>query len=84
MSPNSLTVVHLRVCWSCLYGGLFAAEISSPTAAPERVRSSMKTSLMRLLMTEGLTGAYDLDHKTTPVVVRISKVSSIVLVSSSL
>lgn len=31
-------------------------------------------------MTEGLIGAYDLDHKTTPVVVSISKVSSILAV----
>lgn len=33
---------------------------------------------MRLLIIEGLTCAYDLDHSTTPEVVRISKVSNIV------
>ena len=31
---------------------------------------------MKLLMTEGFTGAYDLDHRTTPEVVRISNVSN--------
>ncbi len=32
---------------------------------------------MRLLITEGLVGVYFLDHKTTPEVVRISKLSNI-------
>jgi hypothetical protein len=46
-----------------------------PAAAPF---SSMKTSEMKLLMMAGLTGVYALDQRTTPDVVRISKVSSIV------
>jgi hypothetical protein len=37
----------------------------------------MKTFVMRLLIIAGLVGAYDLDHSTTPEVVRISKESSI-------
>lgn len=56
---------------------MFAAEISSAIPAPGKVRSSMKTFVMRLLMMEGLMGVYDLDHNTTPEVVRISKVSNI-------
>lgn len=54
-----------------------AAEISSATPAPGRVRSSMKTFVMRLLIIEGLVGANDLDQSTTPDVVRISKLSNI-------
>jgi hypothetical protein len=77
MIPNSLTRVHLRVCWSLLYGGFVAADwFSVKAVAP--LFSSMKVSAMKLLMTEGLTGAYVLDHSTTPDVVRISNVSSIV------
>jgi hypothetical protein len=55
-----------------------AAETSSATPAPGSVRSSMKTFVMRLLMIEGLTGAYDFDHNTTPEVVKISNESNIV------
>ena len=51
--------------------------MSSAIPAPGSVRSSMKTFVIRLLMIEGLVGAYDLDHRTTPEVVRISKESSI-------
>jgi hypothetical protein len=40
--------------------------------------SSIKTSLIRLLMTCAPTGAYDLDQRTTPEVVKISKASNIV------
>jgi hypothetical protein len=54
-----------------------AAEISSAIPAPGKVRSSMKTFVMRLLMMEGLVGVYDLDHSTTPDVVIISKESNI-------
>lgn len=57
-----------------------AAEISSATPAPGNVRSSMKTLVMRLLMIEGLVGAKDLDHSTTPDVVRISNVSNIFMI----
>lgn len=74
---SSFTVVHFKVCCSYLYEGLLAAEISSAMPAPGSVRSSMKTLVMRLLMIEGLVGAYDFDHRTTPDVVRISKESSI-------
>ena len=77
MRPNSLTVVHFRVCCSCLNGGLLAAEVSSAIPAPGNVRSSIKTFVMRLLMMEGLVGANDLDHRTTPDVVRISNESNI-------
>ena len=38
----------------------------------------MNTSLMKPLMSFELTGVYDLDHNTTPEVVKISKLSSIV------
>lgn len=40
------------------------------------VFSSMKVSAMKLLTMEGLTGAYDLDQRTTPDVVRTSKASN--------
>jgi hypothetical protein len=51
--------------------------MSSAIPAPGKVRSSMKTLVIRLLMIEGLIGVYDFDHSTTPEVVRISKVSNI-------
>lgn len=38
--------------------------------------SSIKVSAMKLLTTDGLTGAYVLDHRTTPEVVMISNVSN--------
>lgn len=77
IKPRSLAVLHRSVYFSLRYGGLRAALASSVVleAAAGR-RSSMKTSLIRLLITFGLTGAYDLLHSTTPEVVRISKVSS--------
>lgn len=37
----------------------------------------MKTSLTKLLMRLGLIFVYDLDHRTTPDVVNISKLSNI-------
>jgi hypothetical protein len=37
----------------------------------------MKTLVMRLFIIAGLIAVYDLDQRTTPEVVRISKVSSI-------
>ena len=77
MRPRSLAVVHFRVYWSFLYGGFRAADASSATLAPGRTFSSMKTSLMSELITLAPTGTYDLDHSTTPDVVRISKLSSI-------
>jgi hypothetical protein len=39
----------------------------------------MKTSVMRALMILGPTGAYDLDHNTTPEVVKISKESNMIV-----
>ena len=51
--------------------------MSSAIPTPGKVRSSMKTLVIRLLMIEGLIGVYDFDHSTTPEVVRISKVSNI-------
>jgi len=54
---------------------LWAAEVLSLAPGAE-LFSSMNTSAIKLLMTEGLTGAYVRDHRTTPEVVRISKVSN--------
>lgn len=79
--PNSLTNVHLRVCCSVLYGALLAAELFA-LRAPEALFSSTNTSVMKLLMTEGLTGAHLRDQTTTPEVVTISNVSNMVLVLS--
>lgn len=42
--------------------------------------SSMKTSAIKLLIIDGLIGAYDRDHNTTPDVVRISNVSNMMVV----
>lgn len=78
MMPSSLTKVHLKVCCSVLYGALLAAELLA-WRAPEALFSSTKTSVMKLLMTEGLIGAHLRDHTTTPEVVTISKVSNIVV-----
>lgn len=75
MTPSSLTSVHFRVCWSLLYAGFAAADCESRRAVPP-LFSSMKVSAMKLLTTEGLTGAYVRDQRTTPDVVRISNVSS--------
>jgi hypothetical protein len=75
MIPNSLTKVHFRVFWSLLYGGFVAADCESLMAALEPF-SSIKTSLMKLLIRSDLTGVNVLDQRTTPDVVRISKVSN--------
>ena len=75
--PRSFTKVHFRVCWSALYGGLLEADWP-PFAPTVAVFSSMKTSEMKLFIIDGLMGAYDRDQRTTPDVVRISKVSSMV------
>lgn len=80
MMPSSLTKVHLRVCCSVLYGALLAAELFA-LRAPEALFSSTNTSVMKLLMTEGLMGAHLRDHTTTPEVVTISNVSNMVFVS---
>jgi len=76
--PRSFAVVHFRVYFSFLYGAFLEALLSSPVLLPEGTFSSMKTSLIRALMMFELTGAYALDHSTTPDVVSISKESSIV------
>lgn len=75
--PNSFTNVHRRVCCSVLYGALLAADLFA-ARAPDPFFSSTNTSVMKLLMTEGLIEAHLRDHTTTPDVVTISKVSSIV------
>lgn len=78
IKPRSLAVLHRSVYFSLRYGGLRAALASSVVleAAAGR-RSSMKTSLIRLLITFDETGAYCLRQRTMPDVVRISKASSI-------
>ena len=50
---------------------------SSATFAGGWTFSSIKTSLMRPLMMLALTGVNDLDHRTTPEAVKISKLSNI-------
>lgn len=82
ISPRSFAVVHFKVYLSFLYVGFRAAEASlnvEPTPLGAAV-SSMKTSLIRELMTLALTGAYDLDQRTIPDVVIISNESSMVAV----
>lgn len=79
MMPSSLTNVHRRVCCSVLYGGLLAAELLD-FSVPDTLFSSTKTSVMKLLMMEFLTGAHLRDHTTTPEVVTISNVSSMSVV----
>lgn len=44
------------------------------------VRSSIKTSRIKLLITFAPTGTYVRDHRTTPEVVTISNVSSIIII----
>lgn len=78
MMPSSLTKVHLKVCCSVLYGALLAAELFA-LRAPEALFSSTNTSVMKLLMTDGLMGAHLRDQTTTPEVVTISKVSNMAL-----
>lgn len=75
ITPSSLENVHFKVCWSALYGGLLAVDWVSfaPAMAPF---SSMKTSLIKLLMMDALIGAYVRDQRTTPEVVKISNVSN--------
>lgn len=67
---NSLLRRHLRVYFSFLKTG------DTPAAFCGTTFSSIKTSLIRLLTICAPTGAYDLDHRTTPEVVRISKASN--------
>lgn len=50
--------------------------MSSAAVAPGRTFSSMNTSLRKPLIRLELKGAYDLDHRTTPEVVKISNPSS--------
>jgi len=76
MRPRSFAVVHFSVYLSFLYVGLRAEIVSMDAPAAVVMVSSMKTSLMKLLMILGLTLLYDLDQSTTPDVVRISKESS--------
>ncbi len=54
------------------------AEASSVALAPGVWRSSMKTSLIRLLIMFAPIGTYALDQRTTPEVVSISKASNMV------
>ena len=52
--------------------------MSSEIAAPGRVRSSMNTLVIKLLIIDGLMAAFCLDQSTTPEVVRISKESNMI------
>jgi hypothetical protein len=70
MSPTSFAAVHFSVYPSFLYVGF------SPASDWGTIFSSMKTSRMRLLMMCAPTGTYVRDQRTTPEVVRTSKVSS--------
>lgn len=72
---NSLTLFHFRVYFSFLNTGKapFVEALCGTTF------SSIKTSLIRLLITCDPTGAYDFDHSTTPEVVKISKASNILI-----
>jgi len=79
IKPRSFAVVHLSVYPSFLYVGLCEAEVSSTAIAPGDIRSSMKTSLMRLLITFAPTGTYVLDQRTTPEVDNISNVSNMAM-----
>lgn len=74
-------MVHFRVYLSFLNTGLRVADTSLAVVVATAfgtMLSSMKISLMRLLIMFALTGAYDLDQRTTPEVVSISKLSSMV------
>lgn len=75
MTPSSLTNAHRSVLWSALYGVLSAAELLS-LALVEPDFSSIKTSMIKLLMMDGFTGAKLLDHSTTPDVVSTSNKSN--------
>jgi hypothetical protein len=82
IKPRSFAVVHFRVYLSLLYIGFLAADVSVDAPAPDEavdIESSMKTSLMKLLMILGDTELYVFDQSTTPEVVRTSKESSILL-----
>ena len=69
--PKSLTKVYFNVYLSYLYVGLLEA------CGVGRTLSSIKTSLMRLLTAVAPIFELDLDQRTTPEVVKISKASSI-------
>lgn len=71
IKPKSLTRVYFSVYFSYLYVGLLEACVVG------RTRSSMKTSLMRLLTAVAPILEVDRDHRTTPDVVKISKASNI-------
>lgn len=75
--PSSFSNVQRKVCCSVLYGALLAAELFA-FRTPEALFSSTKISVMKLFMTDGLTGAHLRDHTTTPEVVTISNVSNMV------
>nr|POE79728.1 hypothetical protein CFP56_07793 [Quercus suber] len=69
--PRSFALVHFKVYLSFLY------EVLGPPSCALLPRSSMKTSLIRLLITFEDSGAYCFRQSTIPEVVRISKASSI-------
>lgn len=77
ISPRSFTSVHFSVYFSYLKDGFGADNPSPASVVAGRTFSSMKTSLIRLFTTFAPTGAFDLDQRTTPEVVRISKQSNI-------
>ena len=76
MSSKSFAVVQRRVYFSFLYRRLgLLVRTSSLTALPGYL-SSMKTSRINEFITPGPIGVNVLDQRTTPEVVSISKVSS--------
>ena len=75
MSPKSFEAVHFNVYPSFLYVGFEPASSGCGS-----MRSSMKTSRIKLLMTLAPTGTYVRDQRTTPEVVNISKVSNMAYV----
>lgn len=72
MRPKSFALLHFNVYFS------FLKAVEAPSVST--TFSSMKTSLIRLLMICEPTGAYDRDHRTTPDVVIISKASNIFVI----
>lgn len=75
MRPRSFEAVHFSVYPSFLYVGFEPASSNWGI-----MRSSMKTSRIKLLMTFAPTGAYVRDQSTTPEVVKTSNVSNMVIV----
>jgi hypothetical protein len=75
ISPTSFDAVHFSVYPSFLYVGFEPASSGCGS-----MRSSINTSRIKLLITLAPTGTYVRDHRTTPEVVNISKVSNMAYV----